>query len=97
MGWLMNYFVMPSTLKAWVDNIVRVGRTFGFDLSRSGGPYWPMLAGRGKRLVLLGARGDYGYEAGERLATINHAEAGVMAPLRYIGIDAVARIALEYD
>jgi len=93
----MYNFGMPSTLKAWVDNIVRVGRTFGFDRSRSGEPYWPMLAGMGKRLVLLGARGDYGYEDGERLATINHAEAGVMAPLRYIGIDAVERIAIEYD
>lgn len=93
----MYNFGMPSTLKAWIDNIVRVGRTFGFDRSRTGEPYWPLLTNQGKRLVLLGSRGDYGYNPGDRLAAINHVEAGVMAPLRYIGIDAVERIAIEYD
>lgn len=56
-----------------------------------------MLAGMDKRLVLLGSRGDYGYDPGERLAAINHVEAGVLDPLRYIGIDAAERIAIEYD
>ncbi|MGH8085382.1 MAG: FMN-dependent NADH-azoreductase [Lysobacter sp.] len=93
----MYNFGMPSTLKAWIDNIVRVGRTFGFDRSRAGEPYWPMLAGMDKRLVLLSSRGDYGYDPGERLAAVNHVEAGVLDPLRYIGIDAAERIAIEYD
>ncbi|RNF86409.1 FMN-dependent NADH-azoreductase [Montanilutibacter psychrotolerans] len=93
----MYNFGMPSTLKAWIDNIVRVGRTFGFDRSRAGDPYWPLLAGHGKRLVLLSSRGDYGYNPGERLGAINHVEAGVASPLRYIGIDAVDSVAIEYD
>jgi len=93
----MYNFGMPSTLKAWIDNIVRVGRTFGFDRGRAGEPYWPMLAGQGKRLVLLSSRGDYGYDPGERLAASNHVEAGVATPMRYIGIDDVERVAIEYD
>lgn len=93
----MYNFGMPSTLKAWIDNIVRVGRTFGFDRNRAGEPYWPLLAGQGKRLVLLSSRGDYGYRPGERLQDSNHVEAGVMTPLRYIGIDAVECVAVEYD
>lgn len=93
----MYNFGMPSTLKAWIDNIVRVGRTFGFDRSRVGEPYWPMLAGMDKRLVLLSSRGDYGYDPGERLAAVNHVEAGVLAPLRYIGVETAERIAIEYD
>lgn len=93
----MYNFGMPSTLKAWIDNIVRVGRTFGFDRSRTGEPYWPMLAGMGKRVILLSSRGDYGYDLGERLSAVNHVEAGVLDPLRYIGIDAVEGIAIEYD
>lgn len=93
----MYNFGMPSTLKAWIDNIVRVGRTFGFDRNRAGEPYWPMLAGMDKRLVLLSSRGDYGYDPGERLAAVNHVEAGVLAPLRYIGIETAERIAIEYD
>jgi FMN-dependent NADH-azoreductase len=88
---------MPSTLKAWIDNIVRVGRTFGFDRSRAGEPYWPLLADQRKHLVLLSSRGDYGYGPGERLAADNHVEAGVLTPLRYIGIDTVDCVAIEYD
>jgi FMN-dependent NADH-azoreductase len=93
----MYNFGMPSTLKAWIDNIVRVGRTFGFDRSRAGEPYWPLLADQRKRLVLLSSRGDYGYGPGERLAADNHVEAGVITPLRYIGIDTVDCVAIEYD
>ncbi|WP_242111794.1 FMN-dependent NADH-azoreductase [Luteimonas aquatica] len=93
----MYNFGMPAQLKAWIDNVVRVGRTFGFDRARPGEPYWPLLAGQGKRLVLLGARGDYGYDAGGRLAARNHVEAGVATPLRYIGIELEAAIAVEYD
>lgn len=93
----MYNFGMPSTLKAWIDNIVRVGRTFGFDRSRKGEPYWPLLAGHGKRLVLLSSRGDHGYDPGGRLCADNHVERGVETPMRYIGIDAVERIAIEYD
>lgn len=91
----MYNFGMPSTLKAWIDNIVRVGRTFGFDRSRAGEPYWPLLAGQGKRVVLLSSRGDYGYD--DRLRSSNHVETGVMTPLRYIGIESFARVATEYD
>jgi len=93
----MYNFGIPSTLKAWIDNIVRVGRTFGFDRSRVGEPYWPLLAGQDKRLVLLSSRGDFGYGSGERLASMNHVEVGVTTPLRYIGIDAVDSVAIEYD
>lgn len=93
----MYNFGVPSTLKAWIDNIVRVGRTFGFDRAREGEPYWPLLADQGKRLVLLASRGDYGYGQGGRLHADNHVERGVETPLRYIGIDLVERVAIEYD
>lgn len=93
----MYNFGVPAQVKAWIDNVVRVGRTFGFDRGREGEPYWPLLAGQGKRLVLLGARGDHGYDPGGRLAHLNLVEAGVSVAMRYIGIDTVAAIAVEYD
>lgn len=93
----MYNFGMPSTLKAWIDNVVRVGRTFGFDRNRPGVPYWPMLEDCGKRAVLLGSRGDYGYASGQRLAASNHVEAGLETALRYIGIDILDDVAIEYD
>lgn len=93
----MYNFGMPAPFKAWIDNIVRVGRTFGFDRAREGEPYWPMLAGAGKRVVLLSSRGDYGYGAGERLHARNHVEPSVLTPLRYLGIEQAHAVAIEYD
>lgn len=93
----MYNFGMPAPMKAWIDNIVRVGRTFGFDRTREGEPYWPMLAGMGKRCVLLSARGDYGYDPGQRMAHVNHVEAGVRDVLAYLGVTDFASVAVEYD
>jgi FMN-dependent NADH-azoreductase len=92
----MYNFWMPSQLKAWIDNIVRVGLTFGFDRSRDGEPYWPMLPA-GKRLVILTARGDHGYAPGGRLAGMNLVEVGLTVPLGYIGLTDSRTIAIEYD
>jgi FMN-dependent NADH-azoreductase len=92
----MYNFGMPAPLKAWLDNIVRVGLTFGFDRARPGEPYWPMLPA-GKRLIILSARGDYGYDPGERQADVNFVEAGLKAPLAYIGLRDSDSIAVEYD
>jgi FMN-dependent NADH-azoreductase len=91
----MYNFGLPAQMKAWVDNIVRVGRTFGFDRSRPGEPYWPMLSG--KRLVTLGARGDWGYGPGERIAGLNHVEPHLHTVFRYIGVTGAVSIAAEYD
>ena len=92
----MYNFGIPAPLKAWIDNVVRVGVTFGFDRARGDVPYWPMLTG-GKQLVILGSRGDYGYDPGERLADINLVEASLTIPLGYIGIDRHEAVAIEYD
>ncbi|WP_136065889.1 FMN-dependent NADH-azoreductase [Modicisalibacter radicis] len=93
----MYNFGVPAGFKAYIDNIVRVGRTFGFDRSRPGLPYWPMLSDMRKRLVILGARGDYGYAAGERMAHANHVEPHLRTVFGYLGIDDVYAIAVEYD
>jgi len=96
-GLPMYNFSVPAQFKAWIDNIVRVGRTFGFDRSRGAVPYWPMLADAGKRMVLLGARGDHGYDPGGRIAHLNHAERTVRSVFGYIGITEVFEAAVECD
>jgi FMN-dependent NADH-azoreductase len=93
----MYNFGPPAQFKAYIDNIVRVGKTFGFDRARTGDPYWPMLAGHGKRLVLLSSRGDHGYEAGERMAASNHVEPAIRTAFAYMGITDVSSAAVEYD
>lgn len=93
----MYNFGPPAQFKAYIDNIVRVGKTFGFDHSRIGEPYWPLLTEQGKQLVILSSRGDYGYEAGERIADQNHVEASVRTAFAYIGITQTWGVAVEYD
>lgn len=93
----MYNFGPPAQFKAYIDNIVRVGKTFGFDRRRAGDPYWPLLADRGKQLVILSSRGDYGYEPGERIAARNHVEASVRTAFGYIGITQSWSVAAEYD
>ncbi|MES2073756.1 MAG: NAD(P)H-dependent oxidoreductase [Pseudomonadota bacterium] len=91
----MYNFGMPAQLKAYIDNIVRVGLTFGFDRSRDGEPYWPMLTDKRRQVVLLTARGAYGYDA--ELAHLNHLEPALRNPLAYLGISDFHTAAVEYD
>jgi len=93
----MYNFGPPAQFKAYIDNIVRVGRTFGFDRSRAGEPYWPLLAGQGKRLIILSSRGDYGYGKGERIQHLNHVEGSIETAFKYIGITEFESVAAEYD
>jgi FMN-dependent NADH-azoreductase len=93
----MYNFGMPAQFKAYIDNVVRVGRTFGFDRSRPDDPYTPLLAGMDKRLVLLGSRGDYGYDPGGRIAHINHVEGPIRDVFAFLGITAFHSVAIEYD
>lgn len=93
----MYNFGVPAQFKAYIDNVVRVGRTFGFDRAREGVPYWPMLNDKPRKLVLLSSRGDYGYGPDQRIAHMNHVEPALTTAFGYIGIDDVESIAIEYD
>ncbi|WP_454761659.1 FMN-dependent NADH-azoreductase [Caulobacter segnis] len=93
----MYNFGPPAPLKAWIDNIVRVGLTFGFDRLREGEPYWPMLASQGKTLVVLTARGDYGYDAGGRVADLELVTPSLAKPVAYLGVTDLRTVAVEYD
>jgi FMN-dependent NADH-azoreductase len=93
----MYNFGPPAQFKAYIDNIVRVGRTFGFDRTRPGEPYWPLLSDQRKRLIVLSSRGDYGYGPGERIAAHNHVESSVRTAFSYIGITEMRGVAVEYD
>lgn len=91
----MYNFGMPAQMKAYIDNIVRVGRTFGFDRAQPENPYTPLL--KNKRLVILSARGDYGYGAGERMGRYNHVEAHLASVFEFLGVAESHSIAVEYD
>ncbi|MHA7812023.1 MAG: FMN-dependent NADH-azoreductase [Phycisphaerales bacterium] len=58
---LYNYG-LPGALKAWIDQIIRIGETFSFDLERGDFPIQSTLSG--KTLVVLSSRGEFGFEPG---------------------------------
>jgi FMN-dependent NADH-azoreductase len=73
----MHNFSIPSTLKAYIDQIVRVGRTFT--------PDYQGLA-TGKKLYVLCARGGGGYGPGEPMEGANFQDGYIKAIFGMIGI-----------
>ncbi len=88
-------FGMPAALKAWIDQIVRPGRTVEMDDSNPLDPYVPKLADRPRHAVILAARGGVGFGPGGEMAAINHMEPALITALGFIGITQVHQIAIE--
>ncbi|MFP5307044.1 MAG: FMN-dependent NADH-azoreductase [Gammaproteobacteria bacterium] len=90
-------FGMPAGFKAWIDNIVRIGRTFGFDPSRPEEPYVPLLRDRPRKAVLLSSRGGHGFDPGGAAAQMNHLDSHLRTVLGFIGIDELHVVAIEHE
>ncbi|MGQ7263556.1 FMN-dependent NADH-azoreductase [Vreelandella sp. V005] len=88
-------FGMPATLKAWIDQVVRAGRTVEFDDSNPLDPYVPKLTDRERHAVVLTARGGVNMAPGEEMAHMNHLEPHLATALTFIGISRVHYIAIE--
>ena len=95
LGAPMYNFGMPAQLKAYVDQIVRIGRTFSFDPSNEKQPYTPLLTG--KRMLLVTATGDAGYQPGGPLAHMNHLDPHIRTAFGFIGIEITRMIGVHYD
>lgn len=90
-------FGMPASLKAWVDSVVRIGRTVVFDPAQADNPYVPLLGDRPRRVVLLSSRGGAGMDEGGPLAHMNHLDRHLRTALGFIGIDELHSIAIENE
>lgn len=88
-------FGMPAPLKAWVDQVVRAGRTVGIDESNPADPYVPKLTDRPRHAVILTARGGIGFDPGGEMAHMNHLEPNLTTALEFIGITRIHYIAIE--
>lgn len=89
-------FGMPAPLKAWIDQVVRLGRTVGIDETRlPDDPYLPMLEDRPRHAVILTARGGIGFGPGGEMAHMNHLEPNLVTALNFIGITRIHQIAIE--
>ncbi|WP_431066036.1 FMN-dependent NADH-azoreductase [Methylotuvimicrobium sp.] len=91
----MYNYGMPAQLKAWFDQIIRINKTFDFDLARGDKPLAPILSG--KTLLIITSSGEFGFEKGG----INEASSHLVPHLRtlskYLGVTEIYEIGSEYQ
>lgn len=97
LGVPMYNFGMPSSLKAWVDHIVRLGQTLHYTPDVSGHPFTGAFAHREVPVVVLSARGDHGMSPGGAYAHMNHLDPAIGTALGFIGLCDVRSIAVEFQ
>jgi FMN-dependent NADH-azoreductase len=75
----MHNFSVPSTLKLWIDQISRVGKTFSY----GGGKPTGLLKGK-KATVILASGGMY--DKGTAMESLNHVEPYLRSVLGFLGV-----------
>jgi FMN-dependent NADH-azoreductase len=97
LGTPMYNYGMPSALKAWFDQVIRIGRTFSFDLSRGDWPIEPILSR--KQLVVLSARGEFGFAPGGVRQRLNHLDPHLATCAKFLGVTdgAMHTVSVEYQ
>ncbi|MCI3879363.1 FMN-dependent NADH-azoreductase [Acinetobacter higginsii] len=91
----MYNYGMPAQLKAWFDQIIRINKTFDFDLARGDFPLQPLLSG--KRLVIITSSGEFGFEADGLRANQSHLVPHLRTLSKYLGVEHIDEIASEYQ
>ncbi|MFA0603524.1 FMN-dependent NADH-azoreductase [Vibrio amylolyticus] len=91
----MYNYGMPAALKAWFDQVVRINKTFTFDLNRGDFPIEPIMSG--KTLILISSSGEFGFEIGGVRENMNHLGPHVKTISHYLGVDEFHEIASEYQ
>ncbi|SEL90249.1 FMN-dependent NADH-azoreductase [Bosea lupini] len=95
MGTPMYNYGMPAQLKSWFDKIIRIGKTFSFDLARGDFPLEPILSG--KTLVVLSSRGEFGFGPGGVRADMNQLDPHIRTCSHYLGVESIHTIAIDYQ
>lgn len=91
----MYNYGMPAQLKAWFDQIVRINKTFDFDLSRGDFPLQPLLSG--KTMIIVTSSGEFGFEKGGIREESGHLTPHLRTLSKYLGVDIIYEIASEYQ
>lgn len=85
----MYNFSLPSALKAWIDQIVRIGHTFSYD----GQTFTGLLPG--KRAFVMVACGAGGYVDGGAFAAADFVQPYLKFLLGFLGVSDVVFISIE--
>lgn len=81
----MYNFGVPAAFKAWIDQVVRIGRSFLFEPEDKQQPYKPLLADKPTFIII--ATGDAGYEPGGPYFFLNQIEPYLRTVFPFIGIN----------
>lgn len=87
-------FGMPAQLKAYIDQIVRVGRTFALDPTAAV-PYWGLLSP--KPVVVVTSAGDGALQRGGALEHLNFLEPHLDQVLSFIGLGQPTWVRVGYE
>lgn len=91
----MYNYGMPTALKAWFDQVIRVNKTFTFDLSRGDRPLEPTMCG--KDIVVLTSWGEFGFQAGGVNAGRDHLVPHIRTCSCYLGARSFQHIGIEFQ
>ncbi|MBF2047018.1 MAG: FMN-dependent NADH-azoreductase [Elainella sp. C42_A2020_010] len=91
---MYNYSI-PSMLKAYIDQIVRIGRTFEFTPENAENPYKPLVLG--KQMFIITARGASGYGTGGQYEMLNYQDPYLRTVFGFIGITDITFVHVEND
>lgn len=95
LGTPMYNYGMPAVLKAWVDRVIRIGKTFSFDLARGDYPLEPVFSG--KTLVAITSKGEFGFSNGGIREHMNHLDGHIESVAHYLGLSERHFIHSEYQ
>lgn len=93
LGTPMYNWSIPSALKAYLDQVIRVNETIEISAADPKNPYVGLL--KDKRVYLLLSRGNGGYGAGEYYAHMNFQSAYLKTVFNIMGIDDIHEVALN--
>lgn len=91
----MYNFSIPSVFKAYIDQIVRVGRTVVFEPDNTANVFTPLVLG--KKMFIIEARGDSGFQPGGQYEKMNYHDPYLVTVFGFIGITDITFVYVEND
>jgi len=91
----MYNFSVSAAFKAYIDQLVRVGRTVAFEPHNSANVFKPLVLG--KKMFVVEARGDSGFQPGGRYEKMNFHDPYLATVFGFIGVTDITFVHVEND
>ena len=95
LGTPMYNWSIPSGLKAYIDQIMRINETWKFRSGKPDGDYMGLL--KNKKMFILSSRGDTGYGENEKNANMNFQTTYLKFVFGMMGVQNVTIISLDNE